>query len=361
MYKVAIIGTGMIANAAHVPAWLALKDDVEIVAVTDLVEANAVQTAATVGSGCKVYSDADKMLAEVKPDIVSVCTPNNYHNEYTIKALKAGANVLCEKPAAPGAAQVQEMYDVAKAAGKYLLVGQSMRWFDESLAAKEFAETGGLGEVYYAETAWMRRRGVPTWGMFHMKKHNTAGPGYDLAVHMLDLVLWLMGNPKVLSVSGKAYTKIAKDEQLKTSLADSGAPSGVISPRPYDYREFDVEDLVAGFVRLENDTTIVVRSSWAANIKDSSNTWVVGTEAGLSLMPFGILTNMGSYQVDVTPKVPVSIDAPFVGHYGETAHFLKVLAGEEELMVTEAQTMNVMRALEGLYNSSEIGKEIWFE
>jgi len=78
-------------------------------------------------------------------------------------------------------------------------------------------------------------------------------------------------------------------------------------------------------------------------------------------MPFGILTNMGSYQVDVTPKVPVSVDAPFQGHYGEMEHMLKVLAGEEELMVTEAQTMNVMRALEGLYNSSEIGKEIWFE
>ena len=270
--------------------------------------------------------------------------------------------MLCEKPGAPGVAPLAEMYAVAKAAGKVLMIGQSLRWYDDSLAAKEFVDSGSLGQVYYAETATFRRRGIPTWGMFHMKEHNTAGPGYDLAVHILDLVLWLMGNPKVVSVSGKAYTKLGNiDEGLKTSLADSGAPSGVITPRPYDYHEFNVEDLCAGFLRLEDDTTIVLRSSWAANIRGGGETWIVGTDAGMCVTPLSILTNMGSYQVDITPKVPKSSDEPFQGHFGETAHFLKVLAGEEKQIVTEAQTMNVMRALEGLYNSSELGKEIWFE
>ncbi len=358
-FRVGIIGVGMIANAAHIPAWKNLKDDVELVAVADVVEQNARNTAERHGIP-HAYGDPAEMLKEQALDIVSVCTPNCYHKQWTIAALEAGAHVLCEKPIAPGYADALEMYQVAERTGKVLMVGQSLRFMGGTMAAKELADQGVLGEVYYAETASLRRRGVPKWGMFHMKEHNAGGPIYDLSVHSLDSLLWIMGNPRVVAVSGMTYTKLAnKDEQLKTSLADSGAPLGVFDPRPYDYREFDVEDMAAAFLRLENDITISIKASWAANLPEGiGGTFILGTDGGMRLYPLMLARNLGGYMVDITPKVPRDPDIMFYGHWRETAHLLRVIRGQEELIVKPEEVLNVIRALEAVYRSAELGREV---
>ena len=96
-YKVAIIGNGMICNAAHIPAYKAMGDKVKIVAVADIREEAAKETAERHGIP-KYYVDPYKMLEEEKPDIISVCTPNAYHKEYTLAGFRAGCHVVCEKP-----------------------------------------------------------------------------------------------------------------------------------------------------------------------------------------------------------------------------------------------------------------------
>ena len=360
--RVAVIGVGMIANAAHIPAWQNLEDDVEVVGVADLYEDNARSTAKRYGIP-GAYADPAKMLHDLQPDIVSVCTPNCYHKEWTLAALASGAHVLCEKPIAPGYADALEMFEAAEAAGRVLFVGQSVRFTSGTIAAKAFADAGQLGEMYYAETASMRRRGVPTWGMFHMKEHNAGGPVYDLSVHTLDTLLWIMGNPKVIAVSGATYAKLAnRDEGLITSLADSGAPIGVFNPRPYDYHEFDVEDMAAGFLRLENGATVTIKASWAANVPQGmGGTMILGTEGGLQLRPLTLVRNMGSYQVDVTPKVPSEPNIPFYGHWKETEHMIQVIRGQETLCVKREEVLNVIRALEGLYTSAQEGREVRFD
>jgi predicted dehydrogenase len=359
-FRVGLIGTGMIANAAHLPAYRNLKDDVEIVGVADTRETAAKETAERYQIP-RHYTDPYKMLQDLKPDLVSVTTPNAYHKEYTIAALKAGAHVLCEKPIAVKHRDAVEMYQVADSEGRLLFASQTLRFQNKYLAAKEFCSEGKLGEPYFVDIEMIRRRGIPTWGLFHIKEHNLGGSFCDLGVHALDCVTWLLDNPRISAVSGKAYTKIAnRDEGLITSLADSGAPLGAFTPRPYDYREFSVEDFASCLIRYESGLTIAIKIAWAMNLADSGGIRIriAGTKAGAELNPTRYFINQGSYQSELVPKVPPDRTVPFAGHWSMMEHILRVLKGKEERIVKPAEVLSVVSAIEAFYLSAELDEEV---
>jgi predicted dehydrogenase len=206
----------------------------------------------------------------------------------------------------------------------------------------------------------MRRRGIPTWGQFHMKQFSGGGPIYDLGVHTIDLIYWLMGNPRAVAVSSLTWTMFGnRDEGLLTSLAESGAPLGVLTPRPFDPREFDVEDMAAGLIRMEGGASVMMKTSWAANIpQETGSTTILGTAGGLSMDPLTLVTNEGRYQATLTPHVPADRAVMFAGHWGETAHFIRVLRGEEQLIVRKEEVLNVMSTLDALYLSAAEGREV---
>lgn len=358
-YRVGVIGTGMIATSAHLPSWKSIPE-VEVVSVMDILPERA-QRAAEYFEVPAWYDDYDKMLAEQELDFVSVCTPNVYHKPATLAALRAGAHVCCEKPITTSTANAKEMYDVSDEVGRELFVTQTARFNNATFAAKELVDDGRLGEIYYAETAALRRRGIPKWGVFHMKVHNAGGPVYDIGVHSLDAIMWIMGNPKPTAVSGNTYTKFGNmDEGLATSLADSGAPEGVLTPRPYDYREYDVEDFAAGYIRLADGGAIFLRTSWAANLPDElPKSFILGTEGGLQLGPLEYIYNLGRFQSNVSLKLPRErTDVSFPGHYAALSHAVRVVNGEEEKIVKREQVLKVMSALDGLYESAEKGAEV---
>ena len=358
-YKVAVAGAGMIANAGHIPAWQALRGEVEVVGVFNHTLDKARQTADRHGIP-HAYDDCRRLLAELTPDIVSICTPNVSHPTYALQALEAGAHVFCEKPIAASHADAVAMYQAAETAQRHLFVAQTGRFSGANIAAQALVADGHLGAVYYAETSAFRRRGVPTWGRFHLRAASGGGPLYDLGVHALDALLWIMGNPKVVAASGATYAKLAnQDEDVITSLADSGAPVGVFAPRPYDRSEYDVEDMAAGFLRLENRATISIRASWEANLPDGTGgTLILGTKGGLTFNPLTFIGTLGRYQADTQLNVPPNPSVPFSGHWKATAHFVEVLEGRAELLVKKEEVLNVMAALDGLYRSATEGQEV---
>jgi predicted dehydrogenase len=359
-FKVAVVGTGMIANAAHIPAWRDSADRAEIVAVADDRGGVAQETAERYGIP-KFYNDYRTLLEKEKPDIVSVATPNCYHKEVSIAALQSGAHVLCEKPLSISEADAIEMYGVAEKTGKVLYTNQTMRFDQHTIAAKAFFDSGLIGKPYFIEASAVRRRGIPKWGFFHMKEHNAWGPGFDIGVHVLDALLWIIGAPKVVSVSGKAYLELGnKDEGIKESLAESGAPSGVFTPREYSYKEFNVEDFMTGFIRLEGGITMILKASWAINSReDCGATYISGTQGGLRLGPgFELISNMAGYQTNTKAKIPVVYSVPFSGHFGSTKQLLDVVEGKEEMLVKKEEVLNVLRILDALYASSAQEREV---
>lgn len=366
-YRVAIIGTGMIANAAHIPAYKYLKDDFEIVACADIRPEAAKETAERHGIP-NVYTDAYKMLEEIRPDFVSVCTPNRFHTEYAKAAFKVGANVFSEKPLALRLKDAEECYAAADAAGVHLFVTQSCRFYSNYQAAKDLADSGVLGDPYYADVQLIRRRGVPKWGMFHIKDASVGGCFCDLGVHITDFLMYLTSNPKIKSVSGSAVTRIVNQEAEKNvcyAIAESGAPSGLFTPRKFDMNEFDVEEFSNGYMRFENGMTVNFKISWALNLPNCEQVCVVGDKGGIVMSnqedAVRAYTVNGNNQADIVPRIfpdPLQKYSDFYPHIHVFEHALKFLRGEEKEVIKREEVLNVAAVIEAFYKSASLGREV---
>ena len=207
--RIGIIGCGGIANGKHMPSLKKLPD-VEMVAFCDIIVERAEKAAREYGvEGAKVYADYHELLAREDIDVVHVLTPNREHSQITVDALNAGKHVMCEKPMAINSAEAKRMLDAAKATGKKLTIGYQSRFRPDSMYLKSACEAGELGDIYYARAQAVRRRAVPTWGVFLNEYEQGGGPLIDIGTHALDLTLWMMNNYEPESVTGTTYRKLA--------------------------------------------------------------------------------------------------------------------------------------------------------
>ncbi len=339
--RVGVIGTGGIATAQHIPGYQALEG-VEIAALCDVVPGRAAAVAEGV-PGARPYVDYREMLAKESLDAVSVTTPNFAHRDATIAALQAGCHVLCEKPIAMNLAQGREMVAAARKAGKLLQVGLHMRFETESQTLRRHVMAGDLGEIYYGEATYMRRRGIPTWGVFTQSRFQGGGALIDIGVHALDRALWLMGNPKPTTVLGATYAHFGK-------RTDVAAPRGL-----WDVDKFDVDDMGVALIRFANGASLILRACWAAHIEGNDvGTRILGTHGGASLSPLRIYRDLHGDMVDIAPSGLVEVR----GHHVEIAHFIACVRGEAQCIVEPEQVLDVQAILDAIYESARTGGEV---
>lgn len=341
--KVAVIGAGWAARIAHLPAYAA--NGVTPVAIADLNRDVAAGQAKKHGIA-NVYTDWREMLEKERPDAVSVCVPNVHHREPVLGCLAAGAHVLCEKPLATSVAEAEEMFAAAKAAGRTLMAAQNWRWNDNSRAIRRIVDSGDMGEIYYAEATALRRMGIPGWGLFHYKEHSHGGALLDVGVHMLDLAVYLMDNPRPVRVSAQMAAKFGKRPEIAKMMRNAWDPA-----------RFDVEDFAVALVHFENGATLLLRTSWATHIDaETFQVRLVGTEAGATTVPPVVYRNHAGIPVDEKLQVQ---QGDWTGSYTrEIAHWLKVVAGEAAPLVKEAETLNVQRIIDAAYASAEQGRDV---
>lgn len=360
-FRVVVIGAGMIANKAHIPAFQSLGEQVRLVGVADANPEAAQGTAERWGIP-GWYTDPEAMIKELQPDLVSVCSPNASHKKMVELALNGGAHVLCEKPLALTYADTKVLFDLAKEKGLGLMACQVMRYNERFAATKELAGDGMFGNIYFSEINLVRRRGIPKWGTFHLKEANGGGAFCDLGVHMIDTVLWLMGGPAFESISGSMASVIARNERdVVTSLAESGAPAGVNSARPYDPSEFEVEEFAAGSLRVAGGANINFKISWAVNLPPEFRIQLAGEKAGISLPDMEMYATLGRRQVDIVPRMFGEgrfAHEPFAGHFYLVEDFVAWMRGEGPMPVDPAETLNVAAVIDAFYVSAEAGREV---
>lgn len=356
--RVGIIGCGGIANGKHMPALRSQADKADMVAFCDIVVERAEKAAKEFGApGAKVYENYRELLEDGSIDVVHVCTPNRSHCEITVAALEAGKHVMCEKPMAKTAADAQKMLDAARKTGKKLTIGYQNRCRPDSLLMKKAVDAGALGDIYFAKAHAIRRRAVPTWGVFLNEYEQGGGPLIDIGTHALDMTLWLMNNYKPLYVVGNAYHKLAETENAANAFG------------PWDPKEFTVEDSAFGFVTMENGATIVLESSWALNILDvgEAKTTLCGTKGGADLRD-GLRINGEENGTLYEKKIEVTMSG--VAFYDSTesnldndreaAYWIHCLKTDSELVVKPEQALVVTQILEAIYESSKTRKPVYF-
>ena len=355
--KIGIIGCGGIANGKHMPA-LSKVGQAQMVAFCDIIPERAEKAAKEFGApGAKVYTDYKELLKDEEIQVIHVCTPNLSHGFITIDALESGKHVMCEKPMAKTAADARKMLEVAKKTGKKLTVGYQNRFRSDSLYLKGACERGDLGDIYFAKAHAIRRRAVPTWGVFLNEEEQGGGPLIDIGTHALDLTLWEMNNYKVKSVMGSVY----KAWEGRTSHANAFGP--------WDQEEYTVEDSAFGFITMEDGATIILESSWALNTLDigEAKTTLCGTLAGAD-MKDGLRINgedLGKFYT----KAP-ALDADGVDFYDgaeetpevvEARQWIESVINDTEPLVKPEEALVVTEILEAIYESAKTKKPVFFE
>jgi len=355
--NVGIIGCGGIAFGKHMPSLKKLAD-VRLVAFCDIDREKAERAAKEFGeSSSKTYTDYQELLKDKSIDVVHVCTPNNTHAEITIAALESGKHVMCEKPMAKTYAEAKAMVEAAKRTGKKLTIGYQNRFRQDSQYLHKLCREGILGDIYFAKGLAIRRRAVPTWGVFLDEEKQGGGPLIDIGTHALDLTLWMMGNYEPKVVLGTAYHKLGK----KANAANAWGP--------WDPEKFTVEDSAFGFIVMKNGATIILESSWALNTLevDEAKCLLSGTEGGAD-MKDGLRINGERFGELYTTRV--DLDGGGVDFYEGKAEsaadlearlWIESIIHDTEPVVKPEEALVVTRILEAIYQSAKTGQAVYLD
>ena len=344
--RVGVVGCGSFGRHAYSDN-VVDHPDANLIAVCDVDEERAETVARELFEAhpqrprAATHTDYQEMFDQESLDVVMVGTMADIRPTVTIAALKSGAHVLAAKPMAPSLADAEAMLQAAEQADRMLMVGYNFRFRKDAQAAHNFINSGGVGTPRFART-WIHAGSVPVWGPHYIKSRSGGGSLASTGVHTLDLGVWFLGCPPLLSVEGRASARFADLSTL---------PSELEAVRD----TYDVEDLVSGYVTFADDITLSVESMWLAPPKARDNgVDVWGTEGYASLSPFRLLTWREGDYVDVTEDIAPGIaetfqDNPRVRTRTEALHFIDCALGKTSPLIAPQEMWTDQAIVDGIY------------
>ena len=349
--KVGIIGAGSISQQ-HIEGYLKNKD-VQLLAICDLNEQRAKEKAEKYGASL-VYTDYKELLNNPDIDAVSICTWNNSHAAISIDAIQAGKHVLVEKPLCRTVEEALAVQEAVRASNKTLQIGYVRRHSMNTYVLRKFIEAGDLGEIYYAKASCLRRLGNPG-GWFSDVERSGGGPLIDIGVHVIDLCWYMMGKPKVKSVTGNAYYKLGNRKNIENFSFYKAAD--------YDAELNTVEDSANALIRFENGASLLVDVSFSLHAKqDELSMKIYGDKGGAEIEPqLMIVSEKHDTILNMTPQIDHLTFDFAKGFSNEVNHFVDCCLNNKESICPVEDGIEMMKILCGIYESSETGREVVYE
>lgn len=321
---------GSIAQTIHIPILMKLPD-AEIVAICDRDKSKAQFVAEKFGIR-RFYSNYEEMLLrEEDIQAINVCTSTNAHSEVAITSLEFKKDVLVEKPLARSQKEAEEIVQTAKKQHRKLMVGMNNRFRPDSMILKSFIEAKDLGKIYYAKAGWLKKLSV-TNPWLTRKEQSGGGVVLDLGIVMFDLAFWMMGYPAVKEVMAANYSHNTKE----------------------------VEDSSVVFLRMKDDSTLTLESSWSFESNtDFFYCDCFGTEGSGSLNPFRIYKRMHGNLVNVAPVHNETPQTSYRKSYeNELKHWIGALRGLHPIISTGDEAIHRMTIVDAIYKSAKSGKSV---
>jgi len=352
--KVGVIGCGI--GVLHLEGF-AEEKRAQVVALAGLDTDRCQQLAARFGVA-RIYRDYAELLADDEVAAVSVAVPNHLHLPVTLAALAAGKHVLVEKPLARTTTEGDQIVAAARASGKVVAIIFNRRGRHDVELVKRQVERGALGRIYHTRAFWVRRSGIPglgTW--FTNLEQSGGGPLIDLGVHVLDMALWMLGNPRPLTVSAATYAELGPHGKGQWQ----GGRFGFVPAAPYE-----VEDLAVAFIRFAGGLTMQLETSWAAytDHTDEFGVALLGTEGGANIhvkdyAQTGTLRFIG--EIDGVPTVTEPRLLSKHGHGEIIRGFVDSILTGAPATPSVQEGLDRVRLIEAIYRSAALGREIAVE
>lgn len=339
--RVAVIGCGF-QGRLHLESLNSI-DSVDVVAVCDRDESRATAASDEFGVPAR-YSSHGELLSEQSVDLVTICTMPDSHPAITVDALSAGAGVMCEKPMAADLKGALAMAEAAERTGGFLTVGYNLRYSTAAQAVRSFVEDGHLGEPVCARGS-MLETVIPWWGPHSKAERSGGGALASTAVHMIDLLMWLAGNPRPTSVSASSTRLFPRKRGSTAPLAE--ATDG-----------YDVEDLVFGHIRFDTDFWMTIEGAWTWDEPGSECRFdLVGDRAQAAAEPLRFFAESGGELVDVTGSRSGDLDFNSSIRAEIVDVVYAFLEGRPPLVTLE-QSLEVQAVVDAFYRSTEEGREV---
>jgi predicted dehydrogenase len=352
--RLGIVGAG---GAAALHAQAAAAAGLRVTGVCD-VDAKRASVLASKYPGARATGTLETLLERRDVDAVVVAVPNVHHKDVAIAALRAGKDVLLEKPMAMSAAECDEIIAARVATGRILQVGFVCRGAPAAEAAAKLIAKGRLGRIYHAKASLYRARGIPGLGRwFTTRALSGGGALMDLGVHLIDLVLHLTGHPRALRASAvcSANFGLPVDRYAFESMwAGPPDPRGV----------FDVEDAASALVRFEGGLSMELNVTWAADVSRQAlrdGVVLLGDRGGCMVDLWNnqvVLTvEQGGKMIDEAQALPDG-DAWTAAWRRQAERFAQAVTSRSAAESSGEQGRNVQALIDAMYRSAASAREV---
>ncbi|GAA1564957.1 Gfo/Idh/MocA family oxidoreductase [Kribbella hippodromi] len=343
--RVAVIGLGSIAGE-HLSAYQK-NPQAELVAVCDIDLERAKARADEYGT--RATGNVEEILSDAEIDAVSVCVPNTVHAQIAEAALRAGKDVLVEKPMTVTVSEAEALVRAVEETGQALQVGYVRRYAPNALVTKRFLDAGEFGDIYSARATLLRTAGNPG-GWFGDVELSGGGPLIDLGVHIIDLCWYLMGMPKAVSASGATFAPLGARDNIQNLTRYKAASAA---------RPNTVEDYATAQIRFDNGAVLDVDTSFSLHARNEISVRIHGDKGGAEIEPeLLMVTERHDTLLHIQPQID-SLGFDFkVGFANQIDHFLKIVRREIPADATAEQGLEMARILTAIYESAKTGSEV---